>query len=1550
MEDSYPLSPLQHGMLFQSLDERQTGVDLVQIACEMHEVLDVACLQRAWRQVVQRHDILRSGFRWDNVDAPRQEVYRHVALPFVHDDWRGCSADEQTARWEDYLRRDRRRGFDLGVPPLMRVALFRTENCHYRLCWTWHHLLLDGRSILLVLDEVFARYEALVRGEELRCEPAPQFREYVEWHRRQDWSAAERFWREALQGFSAPTPLKVAKPSVACDGKQDAWAELEIELSPATTAAVKRLAESAGVTLNTVLQGGWALLLSRYSGERDVVFGEIRACRNSTTPRAHQTVGLFLNTLPVRVRVRNDAPLTRWLQDFRRRWVAVRDHENTPLVTVQGRSDVPRGTRLFDTVVNFQNPSWDAALESRGGPWRNRHFSIRNQPAYRLTLDIYGGRPALQLKLNYDPRHFDEPVIARMLEHYRTLLECMAASPDERLANLSMLSAAERHQVLVEWSGTATDYPRDRCIHELFQEQAQRTPDAVAVVTDEAQLTYGELNQRANRLAWYLRECGVARQTPVGLCVERSAEMVIGMLGILKAGGAYVPLDPANPKERLALMLQDMLRAVDTESSHTKPKRQQGPNNTNPKRQRGPILTFPTPSLAIGDRVDEPSRAHRVSVVIQQHLRDRLPETSAEVICLDGDWPMIGRQSGDDVPTSATAQDVAYVIYTSGSTGQPKGVCVPHRGVVRLLKNTDYIELLPDDCVAQAANVSFDAATFEVWGPLLCGARVVVIARDVVLSPSDFAAAISRHGITAMFLTTALFNQMARESPTAFRGLRHLLFGGEAVDPKWVREVLHNGPPQRLLHVYGPTESTTFATWHAVQEVAADAATIPIGRPISNTRTYVLDRNRHPVPVGVPGELYLGGDGLASYYLNQSELTAEKFVADPFSAEPGARLYRTGDLVRWLPDGNLEFLGRLDRQVKVRGFRIEPDEIESVLGQHPAVREAVVDVREDSAGVRRLAAYLVPKPGADVQQMRAFVSQKLPDYMVPAAFVVLDALPLSPNGKVDRRALPEPEWTRAGREFVAPRNTVEELVAGIWADVFDMDAVSVNDNFFELGGDSLSAAPVLFRVRDVFDAEFPFRLLFENPTVAQLSAAIQLHRQSAAGLPPVVAAPRHEPLPLAYGQQRIWHYSRLLGGVTTNVVPLRFDVTGGLDVPALRDSLSEIVRRHEVLRTNIAVQDGRPVQIVRPAAPVELPVTDLSKHPDACAEADRVSREEARRGFRFEEGPLFRARLLRLNDNEHRLLLTLHHILYDSSSLEIFFRELGVLYEAYGRGAALPLAEPLWQFGDFAVWERQSLRPDRELYQRQLAYWKTQLANPPCRIELPFERPKPTARNLKDSLQRWHLPPDVLREANRLGRREGCTPFMTLLAALKVLLRHDTGAEDIIVGTYRPNRPRPEFEGLLGFFSNFLVLRTNVSGDLTFRQVLGRVRETTLGAYANQDLPFEELTRVLRQEGRQPPPVQVILGVYRPAALVPQLAGLTFHRLDFEAQNIPWELTLAIDEAAGERTCLVAMDTDRFDPLGVLNMTDRYAELLKRIVAAPDSRLFALQMDFRRAA
>ncbi|MFB2895116.1 amino acid adenylation domain-containing protein [Aerosakkonemataceae cyanobacterium BLCC-F50] len=1055
IEDSYPLSPMQQGMLFHSLYEQNSGIYIEQIICRSRENLNVSVLRQSWQRVVERHSILRTSFEWEELDQLIQFVHTQVQLPLEQQDWRELSKLEQENQLQIYLQSDRQRGFNLKEPPLMRLAIFLLDETDYKLVWTFHHSLLDGRSFLIVVKEVFAFYESFCRNQDLQLEKPHPYRDYIDWLQQKSLSKAEEFWRHLLQGFTAPTLLLSinSDSSVAtdCELPTKFYGLRELRLSVASTSALQSLAEKHQLTLNTVVQGAWALLLSRYSGSDDVVFGATRSCRNPQIHEIESMVGLFINTLPMRIQVKADTWLLPWLKELRMQWLTLRDYEYTSLVQIQEWSEIPKGLPLFESIIIFENYQLDAVLRSQGGNWEQRDFQLLEQTNYPLTLAAYAGSDLL-LKINYDCRRFDEGAIERMLGHLETILESMAANPQQRLSELPLLTEAERYQLLVEWNNTQVNYPKDLCIHQLFENQVEQTPDAVAVVFEDQQLTYWELNHRANQLAHHLQKLGVKPNQLVGISVERSLTMIVGLLGILKAGGAYVPLDPNYPQERLDRAIAD-----------------------------GEIALLLT----------------------QEKFQSRFSTPSLHQVYLDRDWLSISQESEDNPINQVDGDNLAYIIYTTGSTGKPKGVMIPHRCLINFTQAAiDQYEITSHDRVLQFASISFDAAAEEIYPCLTAGGTLVLRTDEMLSSPATFLQVCQDWQLTVLDLPTAYWQQIVAELATREltvpNCLRLVIIGGERAIPEAVKiwqDVVGNYP--QLINTYGPTETTVVATTYRVDKSIPIQKEVPIGTGIANVKTYILDPKLQPLPIGIPGELHIGGAGLALGYLNQVQLTEEKFIYHRFRDDL-LRLYKTGDRVRYLKDGNIEFLGRIDRQVKIRGFRIELGEIEAVLVQHPNVREAVVIAKEILSGNQCLVAYIVPKQVqvALTDELYSFLKQKLPNYMMPSTLMVLDTLPLTPNGKVDRQALPIPKQKFFGHErvYLSPRDLLEFRLTLIWENVLGIQPIGIRDNFFDLGGHSLLAVRLFAQIKQKLGNDLPLNILLQAPTIEQIAGILRYEK------------------------------------------------------------------------------------------------------------------------------------------------------------------------------------------------------------------------------------------------------------------------------------------------------------------------------------------------------------------------------------------------------------------------------------------------------------------------
>ncbi|MBI5649976.1 MAG: amino acid adenylation domain-containing protein [Chloroflexi bacterium] len=1035
IEDVYPLAPMQQGMVFHSIAAPESGVYVEQLSCTLRGDLNVRAFERAWQCVVDRHAILRTAFIGTNLKEPVQVVHRHAQLPFEFQDWRGISPSAQLARLDAFLATERRRGFALAQPPLMRVALMRVTDTIYEFVWLYHHALLDGWSAPMALQDVFAFYDAFAHARDLHLPAPPPYRDYIVWLKQQPLARAETFWRAALAGFTTTTPLVVERANANAQGAR--VAEVETHLAFATTNDLQTRAREQRLTLNTLAQGAWALVLSRYSGEDDVVFGATVSGRPPELSGAAEMVGVFINTLPVRARVPRDQSLATWLSELQTQQIEMRQYEYTPLAQIQQWSAIPRGAPLFESILVFENVPVGDALRARDTGLEILNVRSVEQTNYPITA-VAGPSSELLLKLVYDAARFDKPTMTRMVGHWRALLEEFAANPQLPISNYQLLTPAEREQILVEWNTTAADFPREQCAPELFKDQVARAPDAIALTLGDAQMTYRELNARANQLANHLRAMGIAPETIVAICVERSFEMIVAVLGVLKAGGAYLPLDPTYPADRLAFVLED---------------------------SGAPILI---------------TQANLVSHFTFQ--------VSARVLCLDAEWDVIARTDDSKLASAATPDNLAYVIYTSGSTGKPKGTLLEHRGLSNLI--TEYARAFgigASSRVLQFFSFGFDGSVADIFSALLNGATLCLVPPNISWDATALRELIETQRVNVALLPPAALALLA---PEELPSCQTIISGGESCRPelatRWARG-------RKFFNAYGPTEATVAVSWYRVNETDG-AANIPIGRPIANTQLYILDSRMQPVPIGVPGELYVGGVGLARGYLNRPDLTAEKFVTYqlPFTNYQ-LRLYKTGDLARYRADGNIEFLGRIDHQVKLRGFRIELGEIETLLREHPAVRDAVPFARHDSPGEKRLVAYVIARENLEGLELREFLRAKLPAYMLPSAFVMLENLPLNASGKVDRRALPAPDVARAPsrRVVIAPRDPVELKLARIWETVLGAHSIGIKDDFFELGGHSLLALRLIAQIQHEFGKPLPLASLFQEPTIEHLARLLR---------------------------------------------------------------------------------------------------------------------------------------------------------------------------------------------------------------------------------------------------------------------------------------------------------------------------------------------------------------------------------------------------------------------------------------------------------------------------
>ncbi len=1305
-----------------------------------------------------RHESLRTRFPASE-GAPWQQILppASVALPLV----------DLSALPERHLAlleaEEARRPFDLARGPLLRALLVRLGPEAHRLLVTMHHIVSDGWS-----QEILLRETAAFREGATLPELPVQYADFALWQR--GWLEGETlasqldWWRREFTGDVPPLDLPTDHPRPP--RRTLRGGRLSLQLPAGTAADLRKLAREAGATPFLALLAAYQTLLHRLSGQDEIRVGTPVANRRRV--EFEGLIGFFVNTLVLRGSFNEQTDLSTLLEQVKASALGAYAHQDVPFERLvdelQPQRD-PSRTPLFQAMLAFQVGDATQAREIDNGTAK-----------FELTLSLRQGSDGLVGWLEYDRDLFEAATAARIAGGFVTLLEAGLADPRRLVSELPLLTAAQRRQILTEWNDTRVPLPEDASLHGLFEVQAARTPDAVAVLFGEEEVTYRDLDARASRLAHRLRGLGAGPEVGVGLCAERSLEMVAGLLGILKSGAFYVPLDPSYPRERLAWMLED---------------------------SGAPL------------------------VLTQSHLLETLPEVGARAVILEPG-------SGENEPGLPVPPDsLAYTIFTSGSTGRPKGVQVTHGAVVNFLRAmATWPGLGARDTLLSVTTLSFDIAALEIFLPLATGARVALAGRETVADGARLAAELERSGATAMQATPATWRLLLEAGWEGTPGLQALC-GGEALPRELAQRLVERAAA--VWNLYGPTETTI---WSAVERVRATDRTVPIGLPIANTRLHVVDRSFAPLPVGVPGELVIGGAGLARGYRGRPDLTAERFVPDPFE-EDGVRLYRTGDRARRLADGRIEFLGRLDHQVKVRGFRIELGEIEAALEGHPAVARAVAAVRQVSGDPRLIAWLVSGGTPPDSAELRGFLGATLPGFMIPSHFEILESLPLTPNGKVDRRALPDPSLSGTG-EREAPSGPIEETVAAIWSRVLGIAEAGRHQSFFELGGHSLLATRVLARINETFRISLPLRTLFETPTVAGLARAVSEARRGERLAPPFERLPRGGPLALSFAQERLWVMERLTPESPVYNLFQALRVTGPLHAVLLERCFAEVLRRHEALRTTFTTIQGRPFQIVAAAGVFTLPQVDL-RDLDGLAremEAARLARAEARRPFDLLRGPLFRASLARLDEQSWLLTIAIHHIVCDDASIGLLVHEVAALY----RHVSMP--ELSFQYADYADWQRRWL--SGPTLEAEIGYWNEKLRGELPVLELPADRPRPPVQTFRGALVPVAIPGPLATAVRELSRRQGATPFMALLAAFAAVLHQASGQDDLILGTPVAGRNRVETEGMIGFFVNVLPLRIDLSGSPTWEDLLARVRETALEAYDHQDLPFEKLVEALQ--------------------------------------------------------------------------------------------------------
>ncbi|MGZ7921607.1 pyoverdine non-ribosomal peptide synthetase PvdD [Pseudomonas aeruginosa] len=1461
--------------------------------------LDLDALQRSFDSLVARHETLRTRFRLDG-DEARQEIAASMALPL---DIVALGPLEEGALARQ-VETTIARPFDLERGPLLRVSLLRLAEDDHVLVLVQHHIVSDGWSMQVMVEELVQLYAAYSRGLELALPALPiQYADYALWQR--SWMEAgekERqlaYWTGLLGGEQPVLELPFDRPRPVRQSHRGAQfiLELDIDLSQ----ALRRVAQQEGATAFALLLASFQALLYRYSGQADIRVGVPIANRNRV--EIERLIGFFVNTQVLKADLDGRMGFDELLAQARQRALEAQAHQDLPFEQLVEALQPERSLShnpLFQVLFNYQSEARGNGQAFRFDELQMESVQFDSRTAqFDLTLDLTDEEQRFCAVFDYATDLFDASTVERLAGHWRNLLRGIVANPRQRLGELPLLDAPERRQTLSEWNPAQRECAVQGTLQQRFEEQARQRPQAVALILDEQRLSYGELNARANRLAHCLIARGVGADVPVGLALERSLDMLVGLLAILKAGGAYLPLDPAAPEERLAHILDDS-----------------------------------------GVRL----------LLTQGHLLERLPrQAGVEVLAIDG-LVLDGYAESDPLPT-LSADNLAYVIYTSGSTGKPKGTLLTHRNALRLFSATEaWFGFDERDVWTLFHSYAFDFSVWEIFGALLYGGRLVIVPQWMSRSPEDFYRLLCREGVTVLNQTPSAFKQLmavacSADMATQQPALRYVIFGGEALDLQSLRpwfQRFGDRQPQ-LVNMYGITETTVHVTYRPVSKADLEGGLVsPIGGTIPDLSWYILDRDLNPVPRGAVGELYIGRAGLARGYLRRPGLSATRFVPNPFPGGAGERLYRTGDLARFQADGNIEYIGRIDHQVKVRGFRIELGEIEAALAGLAGVRDAVV-LAHDGVGGTQLVGYVVADSAEDAERLRESLRESLkrhlPDYMVPAHLMLLERMPLTVNGKLDRQALPQPDASLSQQAYRAPGSELEQRIAAIWSEILGVERVGLDDNFFELGGHSLLATRVISRVRQEQQLDASLKALFERPVLEAFAQGLERTTDAVSTIP---LADRQQPLALSFAQERQWFLWQLEPESAAYHIPSALRLRGRLDVDALQRSFDSLVARHETLRTRFRLEGGRSYQQVQPAVSVSI-------EREQFGEEGLIERIQAIvvQPFDLERGPLLRVNLLQLAEDDHVLVLVQHHIVSDGWSMQVMVEELVQLYAGYSQGLDVVLPALPIQYADYALWQRSWMEAGEK--ERQLAYWTGLLGGEQPVLELPFDRPRPARQSHRGAQLGFELSRELVEAVRALAQREGASSFMLLLASFQALLYRYSGQADIRVGVPIANRNRVETERLIGFFVNTQVLKADLDGRMGFDELLAQARQRALEAQAHQDLPFEQLVEALQPErnASHNPLFQVLFNhqsEIRSVTPEVQLEDLRLEGLAWDGQTAQFDLTLDIQEDENGIWASFDYATDLFDASTVERLAGHWRNLLRGIVANPRQRLGELPL------
>ncbi len=1426
----YPLTPMQSGILFHSLIGKNSTVYIEQHVLEIKGEIDKYLLEKSLNIIIDRYDVLRTVFRVDKVEEPLQLVLRQRKFKLYFQDISLLPGDEKSLYMEDFLRKDREKGFNLTKDILVRLSLFKTGLSSYSLVWNFHHIIMDGWCLGIIFNELLQVYRRLKEGKTAILEPITPYSEYIKWLGKQEKIGKQvglNYWREYLAGFEEPVDLPwIGGPGRPVRAVKDAAeseyrvAEYFLSITEGLTSRLNKAARQNLVTISTVFQALWGIVLQRYSNRTDVVFGVVVSGRPPEIEGIEHMVGIFINTVPLRVKVQEEEGFWQVVQNLHAEAAFSRSYEYLHLTEIQSVS-LLKGN-LIDHIMAFENLPIQGQLGNENME-QEVGFAVEGiesheQTNYHLNVIVYP-RQDLTVKFNYNALMYESDFIKNLGLHLKKVILQVVENPGLRVQDFDIVTVEEKRQILIEFNRTAAEYPKNKAIHGLFEEQVERTPDNIAVVAPSIganhetplHITYKELNKKSNRGAHILQTKGLDPDTNpiVGIMVERSVEMIVGILGILKAGGAYLPIDSGYPEDRIDYMVTDSNAKILLNKSEIRNSKFESPRRGHPLKNLNEKNT------------NDQNKNFGIPLVLN------FENLNFDIVSNFG----FRASKGDFYPSN-----LAYIIYTSGSTGKPKGVMVEHRSVIRLVKNSNYIKFDNGDRILQTGALSFDASTFEIWGSLLNGLELVLLPEERVLSFEMLKRDLITFCISTIWMTAPLFNQMVDADEEIFAGLRNLIVGGDVLSTVHINRVHKKFQELNIINGYGPTENTTFSTTYLIDKEYKER--IPIGKPITNSTAYIVDKSGNLQPIGIVGEIWVGGDGVSRGYLNNPELTAEKFGFSPLSPN---KLYKTGDLGRWLSDGNIEFLGRIDYQIKIRGFRVELGEIENCLLNYPGIKEAVVLAREEEKGDKYLCAYIISESELVTSELREYISKEMPDYMVPSYFVQMEKIPVTSNGKIDRRALPKPEL-KIGESITAPRNEIEKKLVKLWSEILGRDAmhssqlqksIGIDDNFFLLGGHSLKATVLASRIHKGLNVILPLAEFFKTPTIRGLAEYIKgtvkdLYKS-------IMPVEEKEYYLLSFSQKRMYILQQIDLNSTAYNMPQNMPLPEEVDIVRLEESFKKLIKRHDSLRTSFHMIGDQPVQKVHKEVAFKI------------EKYEKLGVHRFLRAFDLSHAPLLRVGELKTMEGRNFLLVDMHHIISDGISHQVLKEDFMALYE----GKELP---PLrLQYKDFSEW--QNGEKERESLKLQEEYWLKELEGEIPVLEIPTDYPRPVSQSFEGDSIDFEISAEDTQALNVAALQNGATLFMVLAAAVNILLSKLSNQDEIIIGIPIADRRHPDLEKIIGIFVNTLALRNYPTGDRIFKEFLGDIKERVLMAFENQEYPFEELVDKLslkRDMGRNP--------------------------------------------------------------------------------------------------